>query len=91
MRGLSFLLILSYFIIICFTIFSFFIFMKNFNKPFLKEINKLYKAIIGLREEKPVSVFTDRTEDSSASQYFQFYGYLSQQQVSKIKWNLLLT
>lgn len=26
------------------------------------------------------SVFTDRTDDSSASQYFQFYGYLSQQQ-----------
>ena len=27
-----------------------------------------------------VSVFKDRTEDSSAMQYFQFYGYLSQQQ-----------
>ncbi|XP_056262676.1 histone-arginine methyltransferase CARM1 isoform X2 [Pseudoliparis swirei] len=26
------------------------------------------------------STFTDRTEDSSAVQYFQFYGYLSQQQ-----------
>uniref|UniRef100_A0A7N8YF43 Histone-arginine methyltransferase CARM1 n=1 Tax=Mastacembelus armatus TaxID=205130 RepID=A0A7N8YF43_9TELE len=26
------------------------------------------------------SVFTDRTEESSAVQYFQFYGYLSQQQ-----------
>lgn len=26
------------------------------------------------------SVFDDRTEESSASQYFQFYGYLSQQQ-----------
>ncbi|XP_010764313.1 histone-arginine methyltransferase CARM1-like, partial [Notothenia coriiceps] len=26
------------------------------------------------------SVFSDRTEDSSAVQYFQFYGYLSQQQ-----------
>ena len=24
--------------------------------------------------------FSERTEDSSASQYFQFYGYLSQQQ-----------
>ena len=27
-----------------------------------------------------VSVFKDRTEESSAMQYFQFYGYLSQQQ-----------
>ncbi|XP_033636313.1 histone-arginine methyltransferase CARM1-like [Asterias rubens] len=26
------------------------------------------------------SVFTERTEEASASQYFQFYGYLSQQQ-----------
>ena len=25
-------------------------------------------------------MFSERTEDSSASQYFQFYGYLSQQQ-----------
>lgn len=29
---------------------------------------------------KPQSVFTERTDESSASQYFQFYGYLSQQQ-----------
>ena len=27
-----------------------------------------------------MSVFKDRTEESSAMQYFQFYGYLSQQQ-----------
>ena len=27
-----------------------------------------------------VSVFRDRTEEASAAQYFQFYGYLSQQQ-----------
>jgi hypothetical protein len=27
-----------------------------------------------------VSIFKARTEDSSATQYFQFYGYLSQQQ-----------
>lgn len=32
------------------------------------------------RVKKPNSVFSMRTEDSSASQYFQFYGYLSQQQ-----------
>lgn len=29
---------------------------------------------------KPQSVFSQRTDESSASQYFQFYGYLSQQQ-----------
>ncbi|CAG0886452.1 unnamed protein product [Cyprideis torosa] len=32
-----------------------------------------------LRSQKP-SVFSERTEEASASQYFQFYGYLSQQQ-----------
>ena len=32
------------------------------------------------RSGTEVSVFKDRTEDSSAMQYFQFYGYLSQQQ-----------
>jgi len=49
--------------------------------PSEEEISKLYKAILNLREEgSGVSVFTDRTEESSASQYFQFYGYLSQQQ-----------
>lgn len=32
------------------------------------------------RLKKPQSVFALRTEESSASQYFQFYGYLSQQQ-----------
>lgn len=30
--------------------------------------------------KKPQSVFSQRTEESSATQYFQFYGYLSQQQ-----------
>ena len=33
-----------------------------------------------LRSGNQVSVFRDRTEESSAAQYFQFYGYLSQQQ-----------
>ncbi len=32
------------------------------------------------RTGSKVSVFQARTEDSSAMQYFQFYGYLSQQQ-----------
>ena len=35
---------------------------------------------ISYRSGTEVSVFKDRTEDSSAMQYFQFYGYLSQQQ-----------
>lgn len=30
--------------------------------------------------KRPQSVFSQRTDESSASQYFQFYGYLSQQQ-----------
>ena len=33
-----------------------------------------------IKEDKSSSVFSERTEESSASQYFQFYGYLSQQQ-----------
>jgi len=42
--------------------------------------NKFADAIVKVRENKNSSVFSERTEDSSASQYFQFYGYLSQQQ-----------
>lgn len=37
------------------------------------------RTILG-NVKKPLSVFSQRTEESSASQYFQFYGYLSQQQ-----------
>lgn len=37
-------------------------------------------AITKVKSGKDVSVFSVRTEDSSATQYFQFYGYLSQQQ-----------
>lgn len=33
-----------------------------------------------MKSGKGASVFSVRTEDSSAMQYFQFYGYLSQQQ-----------
>lgn len=36
--------------------------------------------IIEAKSGKSPSVFSVRTEDSSAMQYFQFYGYLSQQQ-----------
>ena len=32
------------------------------------------------KQRSEVSVFNMRTEESSAKQYFQFYGYLSQQQ-----------
>lgn len=37
-------------------------------------------AIAKVKCGRDVSVFSVRTEDSSATQYFQFYGYLSQQQ-----------
>ncbi|KAJ8956699.1 hypothetical protein NQ318_014054 [Aromia moschata] len=37
-------------------------------------------AITKVKSGKDASVFSVRTEDSSATQYFQFYGYLSQQQ-----------
>jgi histone-arginine methyltransferase CARM1 len=37
-------------------------------------------AITKVKSGKGASVFSVRTEDSSATQYFQFYGYLSQQQ-----------
>lgn len=38
------------------------------------------KIIDNVKRLRPKSVFSQRTEESSASQYFQFYGYLSQQQ-----------
>ncbi|KAG5898914.1 hypothetical protein JTB14_000159 [Gonioctena quinquepunctata] len=37
-------------------------------------------AITKVKSGKDASLFSVRTEDSSATQYFQFYGYLSQQQ-----------
>ncbi|KAJ9587855.1 hypothetical protein L9F63_018727, partial [Diploptera punctata] len=36
--------------------------------------------VVKVKSGKGSSVFTERTDDSSAMQYFQFYGYLSQQQ-----------
>merc|ERR1719449_399953 len=45
-----------------------------------EESNKFYDSIAKVTEDKNTSVFSERTEESSASQYFQFYGYLSQQQ-----------
>lgn len=42
---------------------------------------KLFHSnVVKVKEGSSSSVFTDRTDESSASQYFQFYGYLSQQQ-----------
>jgi len=45
-----------------------------------EESNKFATAVDKIKEDKGVSIFSERTEESSASQYFQFYGYLSQQQ-----------
>merc|ERR1719394_2253797 len=44
------------------------------------QANQFAAAVSKIRENKDSSMFNDRTEESSASQYFQFYGYLSQQQ-----------
>ncbi|XP_046461394.1 histone-arginine methyltransferase CARMER-like isoform X2 [Daphnia pulex] len=44
------------------------------------DASNFHKSLGKLQLGKDLSVFTERTEDSSASQYFQFYGYLSQQQ-----------
>lgn len=44
------------------------------------DAQKLREVLENIRRLHPKSVFSERTEESSASQYFQFYGYLSQQQ-----------
>lgn len=44
------------------------------------EARQFIIAISKVKLGKDTSEFSVRTEDSSASQYFQFYGYLSQQQ-----------
>ena len=46
----------------------------------VQDATKFAESVVKIREDKSASVFSERTEDSSASQYFQFYGYLSQQQ-----------
>jgi len=43
-------------------------------------VNQFSAAVTKIKENKTPSMFSERTEESSASQYFQFYGYLSQQQ-----------
>uniref|UniRef100_A0A336LVA9 Histone-arginine methyltransferase CARMER n=1 Tax=Culicoides sonorensis TaxID=179676 RepID=A0A336LVA9_CULSO len=45
-----------------------------------EDITKFRQTLCKLRGTQMQSVFSQRTEESSASQYFQFYGYLSQQQ-----------
>ncbi|KAK4291245.1 hypothetical protein Pmani_035918 [Petrolisthes manimaculis] len=44
------------------------------------DARKFHNVIFKMRQGKEVSVFNERTDDSSATQYFQFYSYLSQQQ-----------
>jgi len=43
-------------------------------------VNQFSAAVTKIKENKTPSMFSERTEESSASQYFKFYGYLSQQQ-----------
>lgn len=50
------------------------------DKIALSDAQNFTIAITKVKSGKGASVFSVRTEDSSASQYFQFYGYLSQQQ-----------
>lgn len=46
-----------------------------------QESGRKFSAMVSsIRSGNNISVFRDRTEEASAAQYFQFYGYLSQQQ-----------
>ncbi|XP_055705283.1 histone-arginine methyltransferase CARMER [Phlebotomus papatasi] len=44
------------------------------------DVRKFRELINTVKGRRANSVFSQRTEESSANQYFQFYGYLSQQQ-----------
>lgn len=48
--------------------------------PNESEMKRFHSLINEVKVGKGISVFSERTDDSSAVQYFQFYGYLSQQQ-----------
>ena len=48
--------------------------------PDAAESRKFTTMVAQIRNNTAVSFFAQRTEESSATQYFQFYGYLSQQQ-----------
>ncbi|XP_022902637.1 histone-arginine methyltransferase CARMER [Onthophagus taurus] len=45
-----------------------------------QDSQRFYTELAKIKHGKGASVFSVRTEESSATQYFQFYGYLSQQQ-----------
>ncbi|CAH1400274.1 unnamed protein product [Nezara viridula] len=44
------------------------------------ELNILHENIKKVKHYLKTSVFSERTDEASATQYFQFYGYISQQQ-----------
>ncbi|XP_014284382.1 histone-arginine methyltransferase CARMER [Halyomorpha halys] len=44
------------------------------------QLNNLHESIKKIKPCLKTSVFSERTEEASAVQYFQFYGYMSQQQ-----------
>ena len=53
--------------------------------PFDSDATKFHKILGAIKsgrniDDEAASIFDERTEESSALQYFQFYGYLSQQQ-----------
>ena len=58
-----------------------FTFKPNLNqKSNQNNLKAFHKIIYDFKYGRKESVFSERTDESSASQYFQFYGYLSQQQ-----------
>lgn len=52
--------------------------LLNFERE--SDVIRLAELVRKFKQGNKESVFAQRTDDSSASQYFQFYGYLSQQQ-----------
>uniref|UniRef100_A0A8B9SXI7 type I protein arginine methyltransferase n=1 Tax=Anas platyrhynchos TaxID=8839 RepID=A0A8B9SXI7_ANAPL len=46
-----------------------------------KSVLLRFRSQIGWKQKKATSVFSQRTDEASAAQYFQFYGSLSQQQI----------
>lgn len=63
----------------CTILFDFLRFLINKYCVFL-DFRNFHSQILKLKNGKGISAFNERTEESSAMQYFQFYGYLSQQQ-----------
>lgn len=53
---------------------------KNFGQNDLTDTEDITDCDNTIDNTEQTSQFTDRTDTSSAAQYFQFYGYLSQQQ-----------